>query len=1191
MIRPIEDPNQDPDLLTPGEANMAAQPRLQTTEAAPEPAESPSILLDTLAAPFRGVEGAVQSIYQLADFITADSLPDYDQRFLGRSKTTPGSIVENVAQFLTGFIPIAGQVSKLGQAIGITSKIATAAAAGAATDFLAFDGHEERLSNLLRKELGLKDAVTGYLAADPNDGELEGRFKNSLEGLGLGVAADTFMASMRGLKSIRQLRAGVKAGEEAKAARIAAEEAEKLRVAAEDGLTKIKSEKPVIDTEVVPEEAPLLPPTEQIAAGAKALDEWKTVLANFDPSEMEGGKLFQSPEKFIGRYLDTDADTVNFLEGLAKKIEEVAPSKVETQAVTEQRVAQQLSDLQGIHPDAALRWLRQGEAMGQAAQYRGLAAVKLTVALAEEAKVYSKAATQGLILAGDQSADQTILRAIKAQQRLAQLVAISKGYGTIAARSLRQRRFIQSASIEAREVAREMLDNLGGESFAKAELQKVVLAYEQNGGGLNSAAAVTKLSAGTLSVGDKILRAHNEYWLNAILSGTKTSVVNTLGNSFTTLWQPLEQAIGSAFLGDTKAVRASLKNYYYLAESVREAGQFALRAFKENDNILVQGRGVSENLSGPWINAGKFGGPETKGFAAEARAVAGQNREGTLLQHFINFAGENIRMPQRFLLSADEFFKQLNYRAAAKTELFYRGLDRGLADDALHGFVADNFDRVVTEGGQRYTEGAVYREAISQADTKGLTGRAKNDFIQDFVKTNWNPNNSALAEAFDVGALANGVAEEATFTAPLGKLGKGVQQFAQSHPLFQLFLPFVRTPTNIVKYFGQRGLNAALLMPGIENIQARNLADLGSKDALVRSRAVGRIAGGQMLVTMAGLAALEGKITGRGPRDENEKRLLMETGWQPYSIKFETAEGPLYVSYQRLDPFATFLGLMADWGDTAKRMDPIHSDDTEKLVTVLGTAVSNNITNKTYLASLAQVIDAVNQPERKFATWARARVASYVPSLFAQFRDVTDDGQTMREIRSFWDATTNRIPGMSGSLEPKRNVLGEPIESPLAQTPLSVVNPLTVSKDAKDPVFQELAKFRHGLQPPSPALYGAIDLLGDRHRTPEGRSAYDRWQELTGEVKIGGKTLREKLAQTFKSRDYQRLSDAESANGLDTPRLFATRRIIGAYRDVAMAQLQREIPSIREDIRAYHNDQLGLRRGKRAEQLAALIQQ
>ena len=144
---------------------------------------------------------------------------------------------------------------------------------------------------------------------------------------------------------------------------------------------------------------------------------------------------------------------------------------------------------------------------------------------------------------------------------------------------------------------------------------------------------------------------------------------------------------------------------------------------------------------------------------------------------------------------------------------------------------------------------------------------------------------------------------------------------------------------------------------------------------------------------------------------------------------------------------------------------------------------------------------------------------------------------------------------------------------------------------AKDPVFQELAKVRHGLQPPSPALYGAIDLLGDRHRTPEGRSAYDRWQELTGEVKIGGKTLREKLAQTFKSRDYQRLSDAESANGLDTPRLFATRRIIGAYRDVAMAQLQREIPSIREDIRAYHNDQLGLRRGKRAEQLAALIQQ
>jgi hypothetical protein len=947
-----------------------------------------------------------------------------------------------------------------------------------------------------------------------------------------------------------------------------------------------------ISTEVV-EEAPKLPapPPEQIAAGAKALDEWKTVLANFDPSEMEGGKLFQSPEKALGRFLDTDADTVSFLEGLAKKIEEVAPSKVEPQAVTEQRVAQQLSDLQGIHPDAALRWLRQGEAMGQAAQYRGLAAVKLTVALAEEAKVYAEAATKGLVLAGDQSVDQTVLRAIKAQQRLAQLVAISKGYGTIAARSLRQRRFIQSATIEAQAVAKEMLDSLGGESFARAELQKVVAAYQQHGGGMNSAAAVTKLSAGTLSVGDKILRAHNEYWLNAILSGTKTSVVNTLGNSFTTLWQPLEQAIGSAFLLDGKAVRASLKNYYYLAEQVREAASFAIRAFKENDNILAAGRDVMDTGKGPWIDSGKFGGPASEGLRAETKNLFDKNREGTLLQHFVNFAGENIRMPQRLLLSADEFFKQLNYRAAAKTELFYRGMDRGLAGGDLARFVADGFEGTITEGGRRFTEASVYREAISQAEAKGLTGRPKNDFIQDFVSKRWNPNNSALAEAFDVGTLANGVAEEATFTAPLGKIGRGVQQFAASHPLFQLLIPFVRTPTNIVKYFGQRGLNAALVIPGIENIQGRNLAELGSKDALVRSRAMGRIAAGHTLTTLAAMSALEGKLTGRGPADENEKKLLMETGWQPYSIKFETKEGPLYVSYQRMDPFATFLGLVADWGETAKRQDPLHSDATETLITALGTAVSNNVTNKTYLASLAQVIDAINQPERRFSTWARSRVASYVPSVFAQFRDVTEEGDTMREIRTFWDATTNRIPGMQGSLEPKRNVLGEPIESPLAQTPLGSVNPFTLSKDTKDPVFAELARFRHGIQQPPAALHGVIDLLSDRHRTEDGRTAYDRWQEITGQVKIGGKTLRQKLEETFSSRQYQRLADAVDSGGLDTPRLLVTRRVIAAYREAAMAALQREVPSIRQELMAYHNDQIGIRRGRRAEQLVALVQQ
>ena len=45
--------------------------------------EDDSTFFDLLAAPFRGIEGAVQGVYNLADYLTFDALPDYDTKFLG----------------------------------------------------------------------------------------------------------------------------------------------------------------------------------------------------------------------------------------------------------------------------------------------------------------------------------------------------------------------------------------------------------------------------------------------------------------------------------------------------------------------------------------------------------------------------------------------------------------------------------------------------------------------------------------------------------------------------------------------------------------------------------------------------------------------------------------------------------------------------------------------------------------------------------------------------------------------------------------------------------------------------------------------------------------------------------------------------------------------------------------------------
>ena len=74
---------------------------------------------------------------------------------------------------------------------------------GAVADFSVFDPHEARLSDLIEEVPALKNPVSEFLAADPEDSAAEGRLKNAAEGLGLGVLTDGLILSLRTLRAAR----------------------------------------------------------------------------------------------------------------------------------------------------------------------------------------------------------------------------------------------------------------------------------------------------------------------------------------------------------------------------------------------------------------------------------------------------------------------------------------------------------------------------------------------------------------------------------------------------------------------------------------------------------------------------------------------------------------------------------------------------------------------------------------------------------------------------------------------------------------------------------------------------------------------------------------------------------------------------------------------------------------------------
>jgi hypothetical protein len=125
--------------------------------------------------------------------------------------TPTGKLASGVAQFLTGF-GVGGKALQGVKAATTAGKLIKGAAQGAIADFAFFDGQEERLSNLLQEYPALQNPVIDFLAASPDDGEIEGRTKNAIEGLGLGVMTEGFLLS---LKALRGARAAKAAAEEA----------------------------------------------------------------------------------------------------------------------------------------------------------------------------------------------------------------------------------------------------------------------------------------------------------------------------------------------------------------------------------------------------------------------------------------------------------------------------------------------------------------------------------------------------------------------------------------------------------------------------------------------------------------------------------------------------------------------------------------------------------------------------------------------------------------------------------------------------------------------------------------------------------------------------------------------------------------------------------------------------------------
>lgn len=390
--------------------------------------------------------------------------------------------------------------------------------------------------------------------------------------------------------------------------------------------------------------------------------------------------------------------------------------------------------------------------------------------------------------------------------------------------------------------------------------------------------------------------------------------------------------------------------------------------------------------------------------------------EGEDYKAIPGLAGKAIRIPTRLLTAEDELFKGI----ARRMEL------NGLA--------------------------------ARQAHTEGLRGEAAK---QRIAQLSANPSDELLEQAMEYGRYL-------TFQRKLGPFAQSVSNASQQNLIAKLYLPFVRTPTNLLKFAAERS-PAAPFMPSWR----KDFVAGGAR----RDLAIAKMTVGTGFGIAIYQAALGGHITGAIPSDPKKARLLSAEGWQPYSIKI----GDSYYSFKRLDPFAMTLGVAADLATLPEGMSERQRDDQ---ATLLVASIIGNLASKTWLSGVSDLVEALSDPARNTGNMLERLVGSLlVPAGIAGVARAIDP--TARQTDSVGEALMGRVPGLRDNLRPRRDIWGE-----VVKYDSGFLSPAYTSEAKSDPVNLELLKLDY-----SPGY--ASKKVGGAELTPQQHDAY---QEQAGKL-------------------------------------------------------------------------------------------
>lgn len=336
-----------------------------------------------------------------------------------------------------------------------------------------------------------------------------------------------------------------------------------------------------------------------------------------------------------------------------------------------------------------------------------------------------------------------------------------------------------------------------------------------------------------------------------------------------------------------------------------------------------------------------------------------------------------------------------------------------------------------------------YRDATNARDAAGnpLTGNA---FDSRVAAKRQSPDQSWMEDAHKAAYAGALMAPPGKFVQNLSRLINtefDLPFLRQTRP-FKFIDPFVHIGANVINKSIVERTPVGLLSESLRN-------DLmGRNGNVAQDYAQARMLAGTALSLLFGSLAMEGYLTGSGPKDPHEA--ATRRGYEPpHSIRI----GDMWYQVNRLGPLGMLAGISADMYAVAHEAS---DGDMLKAAAHLQHAFTQNVADESWIHGVASLIQSIEDPDRYGESYLKGFVSSFVPFSVGMYQIARASDPYARQARTVMDAIIQKVPGKSQELPPKINTLtGEPLPNPDALLH-SGLTAIYMQKVNNDPVVRML---------------------------------------------------------------------------------------------------------------------------------------